>query len=106
MTINKKAMSHTGILLVIMCAIVSSASPSIPIKDKPIAVYHVGMSRVVVWENLGPNGPWKNFEIEKAYQKDGEWRTAHSFSASELLDLRAALDEAIRQELVRVEHPE
>jgi hypothetical protein len=71
-------------------------------KQKPIATYKVGSAKVVVWENKGDKGTWKNFQVEKIYQKDGKWKTTNSFNEKELLELKAALDRAIAEESVKV----
>ena len=34
-------------------------------KQKPIATYQVGAAKVIVWENKGEYGTWKNFKVEK-----------------------------------------
>jgi len=56
---------------------------------------------VTVWENEGEYGTWKNFEIEKLYKKDDKWLTTNSFNERELLQLRAAIDKAIDEEVVK-----
>jgi len=61
---------------------------------------------VTVWENEGENGTWKNFEIEKLYKKDDKWLTTNSFNERELLQLRAAIDKAISEEVVKQENPQ
>ena len=71
-------------------------------KQKTIATYKVGSAKVVVWENKGDKGTWKNFQVEKIYQKDGKWKTTNSFNEKELLELKAALDRAIAEESVKV----
>lgn len=72
-------------------------------KSKPIATYQVGAAKITVWENHRANGSiWKNFVIEKLYQKDGEWKTTNRFDAKELLELRSAIDKAIDEQHVKV----
>jgi len=68
---------------------------------KPKATYRVGAAVVTVWENEGEYGTWKNFEIEKLYKKDDKWLTTNSFNERELLQLRAAIDKAIDEEVVK-----
>ena len=72
-------------------------------KQKPIATYQVGSSKVVVWENKRKDGTtWKNFKIEKVYQtKDGQWKTTNGFDRTELLELKAAIDKAVSEENVK-----
>ena len=67
-------------------------------KAKPKATYQTGKAKVIVWENKGKNGIWKNFEIEKEYKKGGKWMTSNNFNEKELLDLRDAIDKAIAGE--------
>ena len=71
-------------------------------KQKPLATYQVGSAKVVVWENKGKDGTWKNFQIEKVYQKDGKWKTTNSFNEKELLELKSAIDKAIAEQSVKV----
>ncbi len=72
--------------------------------NKPIAVYQVGHSKVIVWENKTNNGgTWKNFEIEKIYKRGDTWATTNSFNDTELIELRAAIDKAIGEEVVEKE---
>jgi len=75
-------------------------------KQKPKATYRVGAAKVTVWENEGEQGTWKNFEIEKIYKKDDQWMTTNSFNAKELLELKAAIDKAISEEVVKQENPQ
>ena len=72
-------------------------------KAKPKATYQTGKAKVIVWENKGKNGIWKNFEIEKEYKKGGKWMTSNNFNEKELLDLRDAIDKAEALELDLVE---
>ncbi len=71
-------------------------------KQKPLATYQVGSAKVIVWENKGDNGTWKNFQVEKAYKKDGKWKTTNSFNEKELLELKSAIDKAIAEQSVKV----
>ena len=71
-------------------------------KNKPKTTYQVGSAKVIVWENNGKYGIWKNFKIEKVYQKGGKWTTTNYFDEKELLELRAAIDKAIAEENVKV----
>ena len=71
-------------------------------KQKPLATYQVGSAKVVVWENKGDKGTWKNFQVEKTYQKDGKWKTTNSFNEKELLELKSAIDKAIAEQSVKV----
>jgi hypothetical protein len=72
-------------------------------KQKPKAIYQIGSAKVTVWENKGKDGTtWKNFKIDKVYQKEGKWLTTNSFNESELLELKSAIDKAIAEESVKV----
>jgi len=72
-------------------------------KHKPKATYQVGSSKVTVWENKGKDGlTWKNFKVDKVYQKEGKWMTTNSFNETELMELKSAIDKAIAEESVRV----
>ncbi len=71
------------------------------IENKPKVTYMVGGSKVTVWENKTDDGRvWKNFKVEKVYKKEEKWETTNTFDATELLQLRAAIDEAINEEIV------
>ncbi len=75
-------------------------------RQRPKAVYRVDNTKVVVWENRRDDGTtWKNFQVEKFYQKDGEWKTSTSFNKTELIKLKAAIEKAISEECVEIEHP-
>ena len=69
---------------------------------KPKVTYTVGSARVIVWENDGKYGTWKNFQIEKVYMKDDKLKTTNSFNESELLELKAAIDKAVLEEEVLI----
>lgn len=71
-------------------------------KKKPKATYQVGSSKVTVWENSNKEGgTWKTFKVEKVYKKGDEWKTTNSFSETELLELKAAIEKAILEESVK-----
>lgn len=71
--------------------------------NKPIATYQVGVAKITVWENQNANGTtWKNFVIEKLYEKDDEWKTTNRFDASELPELRSAIDKGIDEQHIKV----
>jgi hypothetical protein len=71
------------------------------VKNPPKATYQVGAAKVTVWENNGKYGTWKNFKIEKVYKKANKWLTTNSFDEKELLELKAAIEKAISEELVK-----
>jgi len=71
-------------------------------KNKPIAEYKVGDSKVVVWENKKPNGEtWKSYQIKKIYKKDDKWQNTTSFKANELLQLKEAIEKAIKEDGIK-----
>ncbi len=52
-----------------------------------------------MWESTKNDGTiWKNFQVEKVYKKGDEWATTNSFTETELLELKAAIDKAISEE--------
>jgi Holliday junction resolvase-like predicted endonuclease len=59
------------------------------VKNPPKATYQVGAAKV------------KNFKIEKVYKKANKWLTTNSFDEKELLELKAAIEKAISEELVK-----
>lgn len=70
--------------------------------NRPRQTYQVGSAKIVVWENKGLNGTtWNNYQIEKVYKKDDQWKTTNSFNEAELLQLREAIDKAIKDENVK-----
>lgn len=90
----------TSTLFVLAVLILTSFAQPDQKGNKPKVTYQVGSAKVVVWENQSPQGGiWKNFQVEKVYQKEGEWATTNSFNQAELLELRAALDKAINEEV-------
>ncbi len=89
-------------IIIILCFSITSYS-----QNRPKAVYKVGNSKVVVWENEkeGKYGKFKvkNFQVVKEYKKDGKWKKTSSFNLKELIQLRKAIDKAIIEESVEVE---
>ena len=90
-----------GISIVLLCFTLTSYS-----QDKSKTIYQVGNSKVTVWKNEkeGEYGKFiaKNFQVEKIFKQGEEWKTTNSFSLTELLQLRAAIDKAINEEGVKV----
>lgn len=94
-------------LMLAALMLTSFVQPKMPQKNQPKVVYQVGHSKIVVWENARSDGRiWKNFQVEKTYQKEGKWATTNSFNETELLELRAALDKAINEELIIIKSNE
>ena len=84
--------------LMLATVVTSLAQPEMLQNNKPKAVYQVGQSKIVVWENARSDGrTWKNFQVEKTYKQEGSWATTNSFNEHELLELKAALDKAINE---------
>ena len=90
-----------GISIVVLCFTFTSYS-----QDKPKATYQVGKSKVTVWETEkeGKYGKFtaQDYKVEKVYKKGEEWKSTNSFTLTELLQLRAAIDKAINEEGVKV----
>ena len=97
-----------AITFLFMCFTLSSFSQDTlkTTKHKPKATYQVGYSKVKVWEYKSENGTWKSFQVENIYKKDGEWQISNSYNATELLELKAAIEKAIAEEIVIIEIPE
>ena len=96
-----------GLILIVILISACFFQASIPLnqdKTKPIATYRVGSAKVIVWENIGKYGPWKNFEIEKIYLKEDKWFSSNSFNQSELLELKAVIDIAIEKEIADIQN--
>lgn len=96
----------TATILFLTCfasvAFSQEAVPAQKEKEKPKATYQVGSAKVIVWENKSEKGTtWKNFQIEKVYKKDDQWKTTNTFDETELLQLKAAIDKAINEESVK-----
>ena len=89
-----------GISIAILCFTLTSYS-----QDKPKATYQVGKSKVTVWETEkeGKYGKFtvQDYKVEKVYKKGEEWKSTNSFTLTELLQLRAAIDKAINEEGVK-----
>ena len=100
--LNMKKLITTTFILAFLALTSYSQDTTKTAKQRPIATYKVGSAKVIVWENKGEKGTWKNFQVEKIYQKDGKWKTTNSFNEKELLELKAAIDRAIAEESVKV----
>ncbi len=103
----KKMKTLTITTLLIACfSLTSFSQNTTKEKQKPKETYQVGSAKVIVWENKRNDGStWKNYKIEKQYQtKDGVWKTTSSFNASELLELKAAIDKAIKEEQIEAKN--
>jgi len=97
----------TGLILLVILIAACFLQASTPInqdKTRPLATYRIGSAKVIVWENNGKYGLWKNFEIEKIYLKDDKWFSSNSFNQSELLELKAVIDIAIEKEIADIQN--
>ena len=106
MTMKKVAFTFAMLLCLALMNFSQDTTRASQDKQKPKATYRVGAAIVTVWENEGEYGPWKNFKVEKLYKKDDQWLTTNSFNAKELLELKAAIDKAISEEVVKQKNPQ
>lgn len=74
--------------------------------EKPKVIYQTGAAKVTVLENkeLGKSGEVtvKSFEIENVYKKDEQQKINNQFDETELLQLKSAIDKAIKGEHVKL----
>lgn len=62
---------------------------------KPVEKFHEGPVHVSIWENTGPNGAFRTASFQLRYKdRDEQWQTSHSYSASDLRHLESAAGEA------------
>ena len=62
---------------------------------KPIDKFHDGPVHVSIWENAGPKGAFRTASFQLRYRdKQEQWQTGHSYSASDLGHLEKAAKEA------------
>jgi hypothetical protein len=86
--------------LLLITSYFAFAKENVESGNKPIAVYQEGNAKITIWENTRADGiTWKSFQVEKIYQKEGEWKTTNSFNQYELLDLQIILDRAINEHI-------
>ena len=102
----KKTIITTFLIAFFAISGFSQDTPQNKKTNKPIAIYKVGDSKVVVWENITADGrTWKTFQIEKNYLKDDEWKTTNSFNDKELLELKEAINKAISEQIEKTKNP-
>jgi hypothetical protein len=60
-----------------------------PVKgERPVHEIRSGRIRAAIWKNQTVGGPLLTATFERLYRTEsGEWRSSHSYSASELLEL-------------------
>ena len=62
---------------------------------KPVEKFLDGPVHVSVWENAGPKGAFRTASFQLRYKdKQDQWQTGHSYSASDLRHLENAAGEA------------
>ena len=95
-------MKTISIILILIIGIVANS-----FCQKPKTVYQLGAVKVIVWIDTvkGKDSTYtvKNFEVEKVYKKNNEWKTTNQFNEKDLLELRAIIDKAINEEIIKVE---
>ncbi len=56
--------------------------------ERPVHEIRSGRIRAAIWKNQTASGPLLTASFERIYRTEsGEWRSSHSYSASELLEL-------------------
>jgi len=99
----KKSNIKLAVFVLLAITLTSSIFVKNQINEKPKSTYQVGSSKVVVWENKSSDGKtWKSFKVEKIYKKDEKWESTNNFKEEDLLNLKAALDKTINEEIVNV----
>jgi len=59
----------------------------------PVAKIRVGLVTASIWERQGDAGTFYTVSFERRYRdSEGQWQTAHSYDASDLLALAKAAD--------------
>jgi hypothetical protein len=62
---------------------------------KPVDKFHDGPVHVSIWENPGPKGEFRTASFQLRYKdKQEQWQTGYSYSASDLAHLEKAAKEA------------
>jgi hypothetical protein len=61
--------------------------------NRPIHQIACGRVRASIWRNPSSKGSFLSATFERRYRTDeGEWRSSHSYSGSEILELKKAAD--------------
>jgi len=62
--------------------------------NKPIATVRAGKVKIAAWENETPTGKMYTFTPTNSYydEKTKEWKESTSYSATQLLELKQAID--------------
>lgn len=66
--------------------------------NKPITTVRVGKIKISAWENETPSGKMFTFTPTNSYydEKEKTWKETTSYSATQLLELKQAIDEVYR----------
>jgi hypothetical protein len=63
--------------------------------ERPIHDIRCGRVRASIWRNPSTKGSFLSATFERRYRTDdGEWKSSHSYSGSELLELAKAANDA------------
>jgi hypothetical protein len=64
-------------------------------KQRPVFEARFGRLRVSVWRQESDKGPWFNVVLSRSYKDEsGQWQTANSFGARDLLEVAKLCDVA------------
>ena len=76
--------------------------------NKPIANIRVGKIKIAAWENETPSGKMYTFTPSNSFydEKTKEWKETTSYSATQLLELKQAIDEIYRQVRIKNNTPD
>jgi len=65
-------------------------------KNEPRYRVRLGAVEAVIWDNEGKKGSWANISLSRTYEdKSGKLQSSNSFSQSQAILAREALDRAI-----------
>ena len=64
--------------------------------SKPEKTFRLGSAQAAVFLNEGENGYFRSITLDRRYQdKDGEWQSSNSFTASQAANALASLQSAV-----------
>lgn len=55
--------------------------------NEPVKRFRVGAVTASVWENRSNDRAFYSVTLQRSYKEDGEWKTADSYNAGDLLNL-------------------
>ena len=61
-------------------------------KNGPVDKVRIGLITASIWENTNDKGTFHNVTFERRYNDGGQWKSSHSYSFNDLLDLAKAAD--------------